>query len=122
MNSLKHLLPFMLAASLVGCATNSPIDWNSRVGHYTYADAVRDLGQPDRQIRLSNGSTEFKWFSQTVPATAAANSGFSAGGLNNPNPANNANWNGATTSHAFDRYLELTFDANGILASWSKGY
>ena len=132
MNFLKHLLSLLFATSLVGCATNPPVDWNSRVGHYTYTDAVRELGQPGREIRLSNGSTEFKWFPRTGPAPAAANSGssFAVGGLNNPNAANNLNWTAANSgigtgpgaSHAFNRYLELTFDSNGVLTSWSKNY
>ena len=128
---LKHWLPFLFAFSLVGCATNPPADWDSRVGHYTYADAVHELGQPDREIQLGNGSTEFKWFARTAPSTAASNPSLAVGGLNNPNAANKAGWGGANSavgSGAFagtgfnSRYLELTFDSHGVLSSWSKNY
>ena len=129
MNFLKHFLTCLFAFSLVGCATNPPADWNSRVGHYTYADAVRELGQPDREIHLGNGSTEFKWFPRTAPSNAASNPSLAVGGLNNPNPANN--WSGVSTqigsgSYAGtgfnSRYLELTFDSHGVLTAWSRNY
>jgi len=128
MDSLKHFLPLLLVVNLVGCATNPPVDWNSRVGHYTYYDAVHDLGPPDREIHLSNGATEFKWFSRTAPAGAGPNPSFTVGGLNNPTAANTPGWNGANNgvgngSPAFNnRYLELTFDSNGVLTAWSRNY
>lgn len=45
---------------LVGCATTK-IDWNSRIGQYTYDDAVSELGVPDRQATLSDGSVVAEW-------------------------------------------------------------
>lgn len=127
----KSVLPLVFVCSLVGCATNPPADWNSRVGHYTYADAVHELGQPDREIRLGNGSTEFKWFARTAPPNAVSNPSMAVGGLNNPNAANKAGWSGAGTGvgngsiagTGFNsRYLELTFDSHGVLTTWSKNY
>ena len=41
---------------LVGCATNR-VDWNARVGNYTYQQAVLDMGPPDRQAKLEDGTT-----------------------------------------------------------------
>jgi hypothetical protein len=108
--ALKHAplaVLFLIASFLAGCATAPPVDWNSRVGHYTYAQAVNELGQPNREIRLSYGATEFKWFAQT-PGGAGMNNGF--GAAQNFNPG-------------FDnRYLQLTFDTNGVLTAWSKNY
>ena len=45
---------------LVGCATTK-IDWNSRVGNYTYDDAIAELGVPDRDATLSDGSMVAEW-------------------------------------------------------------
>jgi len=77
-----------------------------------------ELGPPDRQIRLSNGATEFRWFLQ--PAADGANmnrTGITYNGINNGFGA------GPNTSPAFsNRYLQLTFDANGVLTLWSKNY
>jgi hypothetical protein len=103
---------FFAFAFITGCATAPPVDWNSRVGHYTYAQAVNELGPPNRQSHLSNGATVFKWFLQprapTVMPNNGMNNGFGVGqslnvGLNN-------------------QYLQLTFDTNGVLTAWSKNY
>ena len=45
---------------LVGCATNK-IDWNARVGQYSYDDAVVELGVPDRTATLTDGTTVAEW-------------------------------------------------------------
>ncbi|HTQ52759.1 MAG TPA: hypothetical protein VMJ12_18765 [Candidatus Acidoferrales bacterium] len=96
-----------------GCATAPPVDWNSRVGHYSYAQAINELGPPNRQAHLSSGATELKWF---VPAVGTigtpnnnVNNGFNV--VPNINPGGLSN-----------RYLQLTFDTNGVLAAWSKNY
>ena len=107
---------FLAIAFITGCATTQPVDWGSRVGHYTYAQAVNELGPPNRQVRLSNGKTEFRWFLQP----ARTGTGFGTGGMNQPG-ANNGMNNTFGASPAFNnRYLQLTFDANGVLTDWSK--
>ncbi|HTY87396.1 MAG TPA: hypothetical protein VMB80_08020 [Candidatus Acidoferrum sp.] len=100
---------------MAGCASTPPVDWNSRVGHYTYDQAATDLGQPDRQARLSDGKLVAKWFAepQTGPALNTGMSyygstGFTSGQNMNPGWSN--------------RYLQLTFGTNGVLADWSKNY
>ena len=45
---------------LAGCATNR-VDWSSRIGKYTYDQAVEELGVPDRSATLTNGSTVAEW-------------------------------------------------------------
>ena len=107
----------LTAALIAGCATAPPVDWNSRVGHYTYAEAVKELGPPNREIRLSNGAIEFKWFQPyngagSANATAGFGPGMSYNNMNNIGPEPSFG----------DRYLQLTFDANGVLTDWSKNY
>ena len=116
MNSVvKGFLPVALFLAIVfitGCATAPPVDWNSRVGHYTYAQALHELGPPNRQVRLSSGATEFKWFLQPHGVAGIPNNGM-----------NNGFGVGQNISPAFnDRYLQLTFDAKGLLTDWSKSY
>ena len=82
--AVKFSLPVILAlavAFLTGCATPPPVDWDSRVGHYTYDQAVTDLGLPDRQTRLSDGKVMYKWFVQ-APVGSRFNSGMSYYGSN----------------------------------------
>jgi hypothetical protein len=103
---------FLTIAFIIGCATTPPVDWTSRVGHYTYAQALNELGPPNRQIRLSNGATEFKWFLQPGGPTGMPNNGM-----------NNGFGVGQNVAPGFsDRYLQLTFDAKGVLTDWSKNY
>ena len=107
------LVALVLAFAFVtGCATAPPVDWNNRVGHYTYAQAVNELGPPNRQVRLSSGATEFKWFLQPNGGTGMPNNGMKNGfGV------------GQNISPGFsDRYLQLKFDAKGVLTDWSKNY
>jgi hypothetical protein len=115
MNSVvKGFLPvvlFLAITFITGCATAPPVDWNGRVGHYTYAQALNELGPPNRQVRLSSGAIEFKWFLQPN-GNSLPNNGM-----------NNGFGVGQNISPGFsDRYLQLTFDAKGMLTGWSKSY
>jgi hypothetical protein len=107
---------FLLAIALVsGCATTKPVNWDNRVGHYTYEQAVTDLGPPARQARLSDGKVVSKWFVQP-PVAPRINSGMS-------NYGNNGFGAGQTPGGGYnDQMLQLTFETNGTLAAWSKNY
>jgi hypothetical protein len=114
----KFRLPavlFLTVALLGGCATPKQIDWNSRVGTYTFDQAVADFGPPDRQARLSDGKVVSKWFAQPQ-AGATLNTGMSyygsTGFAAGPTPSSGLN----------NRYLQLTFGTNGVLSDWSKNY
>ena len=48
---------------LVGCAT-SRIDWTSRIGIYTYDQAVLDLGPPDKYAKLQDGTVVAEWLTR----------------------------------------------------------
>ncbi|MFZ0829422.1 MAG: hypothetical protein WAO02_18585 [Verrucomicrobiia bacterium] len=110
------ILPLVIVL-LAGCATTVPIDWNSRVGHYTYDQAVAELGAPSRQAKLGDGELVSKWSAQpNVGAGAGVNSGMSYYG--------SSGFVGAQPigPGANDRMLQLTFGTNGVLTSWSKNY
>ena len=55
-----------------GCATTKPIDWNSRVGSYTFDQAVTELGPPDKQAKLSDGKTVAQWITHREGGTSLA--------------------------------------------------
>ena len=81
---VKFSLPVILVLTvtfLAGCATNPAVNWDSRVGHYTYSQAVAELGPPDRQARLSDGKSVYKWYVQP-PGGTHFNSGMSYYGNN----------------------------------------
>lgn len=57
---MKGIVVTMMAALiLAGCATT--IDWNTRIGVYTYDQAVMDYGSPISQTTLKDGSTVVEW-------------------------------------------------------------
>jgi hypothetical protein len=114
--AVKFSLPVILslvAVFLAGCATKPATDWNTRVGHYTYNEALTDFGMPNRQARLIDGKVQSSWFIQ-APVTPRVNSGMSYYGSQGfaagqtPGAGLNA------------EMLQLTFDTNGVLSAWSK--
>ena len=109
--SLLAVLSFAMVL-ISGCATAPPVDWNSRVGHYTYAQAINELGpRIGKPISaMAEGSQMVhpgRWHDRY--AQYYMNNGFDVGPNNNPGGLS-------------DRYLQLTFDTNGVLSAWSKNY
>ena len=62
-----RLALFFAAFLFFGCATHR-VDWNARVGQYSYDDAITELGVPDRSATLSDGTTVAEWLSSRGPA------------------------------------------------------
>ena len=107
------LLLVGLAAS--GCHTAPKIDWNSRVGLYTYTQAVADMGPPDRQTQLPDGSSVAEWVTRRMSTSTVVNPGGPMG------------WGGTWSSgvSVVDSYgtqvcLRLSFDRAGKLIAWKK--
>jgi hypothetical protein len=50
-----------LVLALAGCATTPKIDWRSRIGTYTYDQAITELGPPDKAAKLTTGATVAEW-------------------------------------------------------------
>ena len=49
---------------LGACTTRPGIDWNSRMGVYTYDEAVAEYGPPDKSAQLSDKSTVAEWLTR----------------------------------------------------------
>jgi hypothetical protein len=114
--AFKFSLPivlFLVMVFLAGCATTPPIDWNSRVGHYTYDQAVAELGAPVRQAKLSDGEAVYKWPAQSN-VSPGLNTGMSYYG------STGFTGNQTVGPGANNQMLQLTFGTNGVLAAWSK--
>jgi hypothetical protein len=106
---------FLAAALLVGCATTTQVDWSSRVGNYTYDQAVAEYGSPTMQSQTNEGKVVAKWVTQPS-AGASLNTGMSHYGS-----TGFAGTQTAGPGHKA-RVLQLTFDAKGKLSDWSKNY
>ena len=96
---------------LVGCVTPR-VDWNARVGHYTYEQAVLDMGPPDRDAKLADGTNVAEWL---------LNRGYTyvTGG---PGPYGPFYGGTASAYTAPSQFLRLTFGPDGQLAAWKKTY
>lgn len=101
----------------VGCAT-SKTDWNSRVGSYTYDQAVLEMGPPDKQTKLSDGKTVAEWYSR-----GSGGSGLSigvGGGSYGSHGGMGVGVSQSVDSGSSARGLKLVFGTDGRLSSWSK--
>src|SRR5581483_4807805 len=56
----RWFLIFALALTVAGCATEK-INWQARVGNYTYDQAVSEYGQPDHRDKLPDGTLIADW-------------------------------------------------------------
>ena len=89
-----------------GCATNR-IDWESRIGNYTYDQAVLELGPPENIAELSDGTRVGDWL--TSRGRRGGGGGFFVG-------------RGYMVHHfpdsgGPDYYMRLTFDPQGRLTA-----
>jgi len=108
------------AAYLAGCATTPRIDWNSRVGVYTYDQAVIELGPPDKMAKLSDGGTVAEWMTGrgryygSSPGygyygSPEARYGIYPGYLSSP----------VYVDKSPDSFMRLVFDTKGVLTRWN---
>ncbi len=111
--SCSHRLVACLCVTswLAGCATHR-VDWAARVGHYTYEQAVVDMGPPDKQAKLNDGTIVAEWL---------INRGY-AYTYTSPNPYPLFYPGPLTTYTAPSQFLRLTFDPDGQLTNWKKLY
>jgi hypothetical protein len=100
----------LVGVLLAGCATTPRIDWAARVGHYTYDQAVTELGPPGKSARLSDGSRVAEWLERPAEVFVTPDPYFiGPGGCWAPFPPSYS----VTRQPA--RYLRLTFGPDGKL-------
>ena len=61
--SAGRTLSVLLLLLSVGCASTK-IDWSSRIGNYTYDQAVIELGPPDKYAKLTDGTVVGEWMTR----------------------------------------------------------
>ena len=109
---LRFFVLLPLALVLFGCSTTKKVDWNSRVGSYTYDQAIVELGPPDKQTKINNGKTVAEWVTRS-------SGGLSVGtGLYGSHTGVGVSQSVGSSDH----WLRLTFDTNGLLADWKNSY
>jgi len=111
---LRWLIGLCLPLLLAGCATMP--DWNNRVGHFTYDQAVTDLGPPDKTTTLRDGSADASWLIER--GTSAMVGHGMDGAFATPGMA------GPQIKQEFparpDRYLHLSFSPDHVLRLWKE--
>lgn len=100
-----------LALLLTGCVTPQ-INWQARMGVYTYDQAVLDYGPPDKYARLSNGTVVAEWLTRRGEVIDVPGPYFYGPGY----------WWGPvgpvyTREYFPPTFLRLTFGPNGKLAA-----
>jgi hypothetical protein len=114
--TLLHWLLLIMAGLsvtlwLAGCASQR-VDWAARVGHYSYDQAVMEMGPPDKQAKLDDGTIVAEWLlnrgTTYVYGTGDPYWPYAGGA--------------ATAQTTASRFVRLTFGANGQLAAWKKVY
>ena len=105
----------LIAAWLMpGCASRPKVDWESRVGNYTFDQAVVELGPPDRETTLTDGRKVAEWV-----VGHSGSSAFSVGVGSYSGPV------GVGVSQSVgpgprEKILRLTFGTDGKLESWLR--
>lgn len=112
--TLLLLATFSFIAFISGCASTPPVNWNARIGNYTFDQAVIDLGPPDKQAKLSNGQTVAEWIHREH---SAASIGIGTGFFT---PGVGVGVGESVGSGYREHILKLVFGPDGRLVSWSK--
>lgn len=95
----------------LGCETYGKADWKARVGHFTWDQAIEELGPPESEAKTSDGSRVADWVisrSRTY-STAVRGPLFWS-------------WSGQDVTTTAESHLLLTFDAQGRLKAWKRIY
>ena len=118
---VPHLAGLVCAALLgligAGCQALQQVDWDGRIGQFSYEQAVAELGRPDGETKLPGGMRRVEWIT---------NSGSSMGralvGAGTQRRSMSVVPLEPTEIHRLrDRFLRLTFDRAGRLIAWENG-
>ena len=105
----------LLAWILGGCATTKPVNWEGRVGEYTFDDAVLEMGPPDKAAELTDGTKVTEWTDRS-PRSGVFLFGFWTG---YHRQHRGTSLSQTSVRSPYESYLRLTFDPQGILKEWS---
>jgi hypothetical protein len=118
MKILGCLWSLLVLGLMGGCATTPRVDWDSRVGNYTYDQAESQLGQPIHHEARADGSQSAEWITERGNAGSV---GFGMGAAYST-PGMLENSFPRETPRTPDRYLRLTFGPDGKMTQWQRYY
>ncbi len=112
----RWTLAVLVALLVAGCATTK-IDWASRVGTYTYDQAVLELGPPDKYAKITDGTIVAEWLTHR---------GYTYVYAPYPYPYYYPGWYGpwypgwVNAYTAPNYFIRLTFAPDGKLIAWKR--
>lgn len=113
---ILSLLSALAILLIAGCATRK-IDWAARVGSYSFDQAVAELGPPEKQAKLSDGTLVAEWLLRRgyreVYATGVYHPGYYYHHHGILPPA-------YAESYRPDYLIRLTFSPEGQLTAWKR--
>lgn len=117
LKSVSFVCAFVAVCSLwvTGCSTTKKVDWESRVGNYTYDQAVAEMGPPDKEAKLSDGKTVAEWI--TYRSGGGGMSIGIGGGSYGSRSGMGVGVSQSVGSGGRDRVLRLVFGQDGRLIS-----
>jgi hypothetical protein len=98
-------------------ATVKDIDWGSRIGTYTYEEALAELGEPNVMGESSEGKIA-EWVLRQSPMVSFG-FGFGTGGYGH-HTSTGVGVGTSVSPPPSGEYLHLRFDKDGKLAEWTK--
>lgn len=105
-----------MACLLAGCAAGPRIDWNRRIGNYTYNQAVQEMGVPEKTTKLRDSAMEVEWLvSSYSPAIIRSGGDTFVGQPDWVAPDMVTAYPGGPDA---GRWLRLVFAPDGALRSW----
>jgi len=119
---LRCLLLIVLALLAASCASGTKatvkdIDWGSRIGTYTYEEALAELGEPNVMGESSEGKIA-EWVLRQSPMVSFG-FGFGSGGYGH-HTSTGVGVGTSVSPPPSGEYLHLRFDKDGKLAEWTK--
>jgi len=93
------------------------IDWGSRIGTYTYEEALAELGEPDVIGQSSEGKIA-EWVLQRSP-NFSFGLGFGSGSFGR-HTSTGVGVGTSVSPPPSGEYLHLRFDKDGKLAEWTR--
>jgi hypothetical protein len=105
---LSLVISLLLLATLAACKTVPPVDWQARVGHFTFDQAVQELGPPEKSASLTDGTRVADWLTARGQRHVTYHS-LPGGRVIQMEGARDP-----------DRLLRLTFGPDGQLRDWKS--
>lgn len=109
-------LPWLLLAGALGCASTKPVDWASLVGTYTLDQAILDLGPPDKDAKLEDGTVVAEWMTRQGYYLSHVAPGYDY----SPCYPSGLGFSHVVSQPIPSRFIRLIFGPEGTLVAWKK--